>query len=202
MTTNGQSKEPWEDELVAFEAADRACPPPPGAVLFVGSSTIRLWTHLPQDFPGVPVLNRGFGGSSIPDVLAAMDRIVTPYRPRTILFYCGDNDLGNGRSTNQILRDIREFVARAHRALPAAPIVFISIKPSPCRWALADKMKSVNAAVRDMADRDPLLKYADVFTPMLGDDGQPRKNLYIEDGLHMSRAGYELWKNLLQPYVK
>jgi hypothetical protein len=131
MTANVQAKNPFENEILAFEAADRASPPPSNAVLFVGSSTIRLWPDVQRDFPDIPTLNRGFGGSSIPDVLLYMDRIVLPYRPRTIVFYGGDNDLANGRTTEQVIRDFEAFASRVRGQLPKAKIVFLAIKPSP-----------------------------------------------------------------------
>ncbi len=202
MTASAQSENQYEAEIAAFEAADRANPPPSNAVLFVGSSTIRLWPHLQEDFPETTVLQRGFGGASFPDVLHYMDRIVIPYHPRKIVLYCGDNDLGNGRSPGQVIRDFREFVTRVRAALPDTPVVFLAIKPSPLRWPIVNSMRAVNARVRAMADEDPLIEYVDVFTPMLGRDGQPRNDLYEEDGLHVNAAGYALWKDILQPRVR
>lgn len=201
MTTNVNAGAPFEDEIAAFEAADRATPPPPNAVLFVGSSTIRLWPRLQDDFPDVALIHRGFGGASFPDVLRYVDRIVIPYRPRKIVLYCGDNDLGNGRSPGQVIRDFEEFVARVRDVLPDTPIVFLAVKPSPLRWNLADRMRTVNEKVRAMADKDPLLDFVDVFSPMLGPDGKPIPRLYADDGLHMSPDGYALWKDILQPHV-
>lgn len=202
MTMNVNAGMPFEDEIAAFEAADRATPPPSNAVLFVGSSTIRLWPRLREDFPDVALIHRGFGGASFPDVLRYMDRIVTPYRPRKIVLYCGDNDLGNGRSPGQVIRDFEEFVARVRAALPGTPVAFLAVKPSPLRWNLADRMRAVNEKVRAMADADPLLDFVDVFSPMLGPDGKPIPRFYADDGLHMSPEGYALWKGILQPHVR
>ena len=202
MTASARSENQYESEIAAFEAADRASPPPSNAVLFVGSSTIRLWPHLQADFPDTVLIQRGFGGASFPDVLHFMDRIVIPYRPRKIVLYCGDNDLGNGRSPGQVIRDFEEFVTRVRAALPETPIVFLAIKPSPLRWSLVNSMRAVNAKVRAMAEADPLLDYADVFTPMLGPDGQPRRDLYEQDGLHVNAAGYALWKDILHPHLR
>ena len=202
MSTNAEAGNQYENEIRAFEAADRESPPPSNAVLFVGSSTIRLWTSAQRDFPDVVLLNRGFGGASVPDVLHFMDRIVIPYRPRTIVFYGGDNDLALGRTPEQVTRDIREFVSRAQDQLPGVEIVLLCLKPSPQRWSLADKAKAVNADLRALAAKNPNLKYVDVFTPMLGKDGLPRPEFYVEDGLHLSPAGYKLWRGILRPYLR
>lgn len=192
----------YENEIRAFEELDLAKPPPPNAVLFVGSSTIRLWPNLQADFPGITLIQRGFGGASFSDVLHFMDRIVIPYRPRKIVLYCGDNDLGFGWPQEQVIRNFKEFVTRVRAALPGTPIVFLAIKPSPHRWNLVNSMRFVNATISAMADKDPLLEYVDVFTPMLDADGQPISHFYIEDGLHMSPAGYAIWRDILEPSLR
>ena len=202
MTIGAQAANYFENDIRAFEAADRTNPPPTNAVLFIGSSTIRLWDTVQAEFPDVVLFNRGFGGATCPDVLHFMDRIVIPYRPRTIVFYDGDNDLAHGRSPAQVVRDIREFVARVHEKLPMTKIILLFIKPSPQRWGLAEKARAVNAEIRAIADADPRVEGVDVFTPMLGENGLPRPELYIEDGLHMSPAAYQIWREVLKPYLE
>jgi lysophospholipase L1-like esterase len=192
----------WEEELSAFDAADRQNPPPPGGVVFAGSSSIRMWEDLAEDFPGVPVLNRGFGGSQTSDLLRHLDRVVLRYRPRLVLIYEGDNDLNAGKSPEEVLADFRAVVERIHRELPETRIGFISIKPSPSRWELEPKMREANDLVRSYTETDPLLFYVDVHTPMLGADGRPRPELYREDQLHMTRAGYEIWREAIGRYVR
>ena len=191
-----------EGEIARFEAADRERLPAPGGVLFVGSSSFRLWPDLAGDFPGVPALNRGFGGSTLPDVLHFAPRIVLPYRPRLVLLYAGDNDIASGRTPAQVLDDYRAFVALVRRALPATRIAFVSIKPSPSRWALVDRVREANRLVREEAARDTLQRYIDVFTPMLGADGRPRPELFVADSLHMTPAGYAIWREVLAPVVR
>jgi lysophospholipase L1-like esterase len=191
----------FEAEIRAFEAADRASPPPPGGVVFVGSSSIKNWTDVAADFPGVPVLNRGFGGSTLADVVYFENRIVVPYRPRLVVLYAGDNDLASGRPPERVLGDYRAFVARLRSALPATRIVFVSIKPSPSRRAYIDRAREANQRIRAYITRDSLQAYVDVFTPMLGAAGQPRPELFGPDSLHMTRAGYLLWQALLAPVV-
>ena len=192
----------FEPEIRRFEAADRDAPPAPGGVLFVGSSSFRLWPDLAADFPGVPVLNRGFGGSTLPDVLHFAPRVVLPYRPRLVLLYAGDNDIASGRTPAQVLADYRGFVALVRRSLPATRVVFVSIKPSPSRWALVDRVREANRLVREETSRDPLQGFVDVFTPMLGPDGRPRPELFVADSLHMTPAGYAVWRERIAPVVR
>src|SRR5882762_2255584 len=132
-TTNAQqsTENKWEPEIQQFEKSDKKNPPPKGAVLFVGSSSIRMWKSLAQDFPGIEVINRGFGGSEIADSTFYVDRIVIPYRPKIVILYAGDNDLANVKTPQQVFGDYKAFVSRVQRKLPATKIAFISIKPSP-----------------------------------------------------------------------
>ncbi|HEX3533217.1 MAG TPA: SGNH/GDSL hydrolase family protein [Gemmatimonadaceae bacterium] len=192
----------WEPDIAQFEAQDRASPPPLGSIVFVGSSSIRMWTTLDRDFPGVPVLNRGFGGSEAGDVAQFAERIVVPYKPPVVVFYAGDNDLAAGKTPAQVLASFKSFVAIMHRDLPRTHIVFVSIKPSLARWNIVDKMRAANQLVRDYVGTDDRLTYVDVFTPMLDASGQPRRELYLEDGLHMTPAGYAIWRALIAPVIK
>jgi lysophospholipase L1-like esterase len=192
----------WEATIQRFEEADRAAPPMPGAVLFVGSSSIVRWATLEQDMAGVRVLNRGFGGSRISDVLRYADRVILPYRASHILVYAGDNDLSGGRRTaDEVYADFAALVERIHAAQPAVPITWISIKPSPSRWDVADEMRRANAMVKALVDSDDRLHYLDVWTPMIGPDGMPPEELFVEDMLHMTPAGYEIWTAVVAPHV-
>jgi lysophospholipase L1-like esterase len=193
---------PFEQEIRAFEAADAKAPLAKGGVLFVGSSSIRKWTTLAEDFPGVPVINRGFGGSKIADSTRYAGRIVTPYEPRTIVFYAGDNDLASGLSPEQVLADYQAFVARVREKLPDTRIYFISIKPSKARWKIVDRIKEANRLVKAFTESSDKLGFIDVFPLMLGADGKPRDELLVADGLHMTRKGYEIWRDAVTPYLK
>ena len=193
---------PFEAEIRAFEAADAKQMPPAGAVLFVGSSSIRLWTTLAEDFPDHTVINRGFGGSRIPDSARYADRIVIPYKPKTIVLYAGDNDIAAGATPEQVLADFKVFVEKVHDALPETRIHFISIKASIARWALVDKIRAANRLVSAYAkEHSKRLAYIDIFTPMLGNDGKPRAELLVEDGLHLTPAGYELWTSIVKRHL-
>lgn len=192
----------WEPEIAKFEEADRNSPPPKGAVLFIGSSSIRLWQNLAEDFPKAKVINRGFGGSELSDSVFYIDRIVVPYQPKTIVLYAGDNDLAAGKTPQQVFADYRLFVERVRQKLPQTKIAYISIKPSPARIALLDKAKEVNQQVRAYAAQYQRLAYIDVLTPMLNREGAPRPELFGPDKLHMNRAGYELWKSIVARYIR
>jgi lysophospholipase L1-like esterase len=188
----------WEATIKKFEEADAKAQPAPGGIVFVGSSSIRLW-RLSEGFPDLPVINRGFGGSQLADSVRYADRIVTPYRPRVVVLYAGDNDIAAGKSPETIRDDYRNFVAAVRAKLPCTKIVFISIKPSPSRWKLADKAREANRLIREDQRCDRCQSFVDVWPDMLGADGQPRAELFVADKLHLSPAGYEIWTKLLRP---
>ena len=191
----------WETDMQRFEAADAQSPPPRGGVLFIGSSSIRFWDTLAQDFPGVPVINRGFGGSELRDSTWYADRIIVPYAPRQILIYAGDNDLNAGRTPQQLRADFVAFVERVRRDLPKAKIAYISNKPSPSRAQLLPVQREANTLIAAEAKRLGV-DYIDIFTPMLDASGQPDQSLFIEDRLHMNRAGYVIWQRAIAPYLE
>lgn len=191
----------WEPAIRAFEAQDRKTPPAKGGIVFVGSSSIRMW-DVEKSFPGLGVLNRGFGGSQLADAVRYAERIVTPYQPRIVVLYAGDNDLAAGKSPAQLLDDFRQFAAKVHAALPDTRIVYLGIKPSLARWKLIDKVRDTNRRIRQYAARDPRLVFVDVEPPMLGPDGKPRAELFLPDGLHLNAEGYRIWADLLRPLLK
>ncbi len=189
----------WEGDIARFQALDAQQPPPRGAVLFVGSSSIRFWDSLATDFPGQKVINRGFGGSEVRDSTWYADRIVIPYAPRLIVFYAGDNDLNAGRTPQQVRDDFVAFVTRVRRDLPDTRIAYISIKPSPSRAQLLPQIAEANGLIREAGKRFSNVDFLDVYTPMLGPDGQPRPELFREDMLHMTPAGYAIWRQVVAP---
>lgn len=165
----------WEKEIAAFEMADRENPPPKGAILFIGSSSIRLWKTLAEDFPEHRVINRGFGGSQIAGATHFAERIVWPYEPRMIVFYSGGNDLNAGRLPEQVLADFKAFVEKVRAQLPEVEIAYISIAGNPARWAQVEKVKQANALIEAYTRETAGLKYINVFPHMLGPDGLPRR---------------------------
>jgi lysophospholipase L1-like esterase len=182
----------FDAAIAAFEAEDRATPPPACAVLFVGSSSIRFWKSLKEDFPDRTVINRGFGGSSVWEVDAYFDRVVAPYHPKEIVFYAGENDISFGRTPQDAYADFVQFMRLKEHALGATPVWFVSAKPSKLRLAELPKQAAFNALVKSLADTRDDLAYIDVVTPMLKPDGSP-KDIYVADNLHMTPEGYAIW---------
>lgn len=191
----------WNPAIAVFRAADHANPPPPGGVLFIGSSSIRFWKNLASDFPEVKTINRGFGGSEIDDATYFADRIVAPYHPRAIVLYAGDNDLADGDSPAHVRDDFAAFVRKARSLDPHVRIAFIAIKPSVARKALLPQIREANQLVRAWASVHRGITYLDVFTPMLGPGGQTQQKWFIKDGLHMNRSGYGLWTGIVRPWM-
>lgn len=192
--------ERWAKALTEFDAADRAAPPQPGEVLFLGSSTIVNW-DLPKSFPGVKTINRGVWSSSLHDQVQRIDRVVLPYAPRLIVLYAGDNDLNGGATSEQVAVAFEQFVMAVQAKLPQTRIVFIGLKPSPQRWSQIQRYRAANTLIREYCGHDDRLGFVDVDGPMLGWDEKPRRELFVEDGLHLSPQGYALWNVLLRPFL-
>ncbi len=191
----------FEKDIAAFEKADLTSPAPKGAVLFTGSSSIRMWNSLREDFPNIKTIRRGFGGSQFSDLIHFVDRIVIPYAPRMIFVYEGDNDIASGKSPEHVERDYRTFVNSVRRSLPDTRIGFIAIKPSIARWNLWGPIAEANNRIARLAESDPLLTYVDIATPMLKNapaGSPPPASLFVKDGLHLSAEGYALWTRVVQ----
>ena len=191
----------WEPAIAAFEASDKQHPPAPGSILFIGSSSIEHWKSLAADFPELSVINRGFGGSELGDSTYFADRIVAPYHPRAVVLYAGDNDLQDGHSPAQVRDDFAAFVRKVRSVDPGVPIAFVAIKPSMARQVLLPKVREANALIEAYAAAQQQVTYLDVYTPMLGADGQPQWRWFGDDGLHMNRTGYALWIGIIRPWV-
>lgn len=191
----------WETEIAAFEAQDLANPPEKGAIVFVGSSSIRKWTTLAEDFPHHRVLNRGFGGSELGDSVYFADRIVIPYAPRMIVVYAGGNDINAGKSADQVFAAFQDFVKTVRTRLPETPIAYISIAGNPKRWAQVETVKEANAKIEDFIRQNPGLTFINVFPRMLGPDGLPLPDIFVADRLHMNEKGYALWKEMVGSYL-
>ncbi|WP_165225517.1 GDSL-type esterase/lipase family protein [Aquisphaera insulae] len=191
----------WEKEVAAYEASDRTSPPQKGAILFIGSSTIRLWTTLAADFPGHKLLNRGFGGTEIVDATHYADRLIFPHEPKQIFLRAGGNDINAGKVPSQVAHDFAEFVRVVRARLPKTEIVFIGLSPAPVRWGQADKNRELNRLVRQMTLELPRVAFVDAFDVSLGPDGQARPDLFAKDRLHFSPEGYRLLANRVRPFL-
>ena len=202
--SRGQPEHPdrFEQEIQKFEATDKTKMPPKGAVLFVGSSSIRLWSTLEKDFAPLPVINRGFGGSTIPEVMYYAKRIIYTYQPGVIVFYCGENDLAENEAPPVTFQNFKKFIGETEKNLPNTPVVFISAKPSPSRWNLWREIQQFNSMVEHFAENRPSLHYLDITGTLIGPDGQPDPALFVEDKLHMNSQGYDRWVKTLKPVVQ
>lgn len=190
----------WEKTIQAFEDEDRKQPPRENGVLFLGSSSIRLW-DVAKSFPELPVINRGFGGSQIADSVQFAERIVLPHKPRLVVFYAGDNDIAAGKSAEQVAADFKALAGKIHAKLPQTRIAFIAIKPSPSRWKYFEIQQQANRLIEAFVKSDSRLVYIDIVKPMLGDDGKPRENLFRKDNLHLNDDGYKIWNQIVKPYL-
>ena len=192
----------WAADIDRLTQDDAAHPPAPHGIVFVGSSSIRFWTTLAEDFPGLPVIRRGFGGSELADSVAYVDRLVLAYRPDTVVLYAGENDIAAGVAAEKVAADFDAFCAAVRAKLPAARIIYLGMKPSPARWAFREKLQRGNTLIAAACARDPQLRFVDTFPPMLDAAGQPRPELFREDRLHMKHEGYAIWAKLLRPLLQ
>jgi lysophospholipase L1-like esterase len=190
----------WQETIDAFLVADKERPTEPGGIVFVGSSSIVMW-DLAKSFPDRKPLNRGFGGSEIADSTHYFTELVAKHRPRLVFFYAGDNDVAAGNSADQVYADFQAFLKKFKAELPKAHLVYIAIKPSIARWHLADTMRKANARIAADSGFDDQLTFLDVWPVMLGEDGKPRPDIFLEDGLHMNEQGYALWNELVLPLL-
>ena len=190
----------YEAEVAAYEAADRTSPPPGDGVVFVGSSSIKLW-DLQRSFPELTTINRGIIGSQLFDAVRYAERIVIPYKPRAIVVYAGDNDINGGATSEQVAVQFEQFVRLVRAKLPQVRIVFIGIKPSLQRWDVIERIRLANALIRAYATHDDRVAFVDIDQAMLGWDETPRPALFVSDGLHLSAEGYQLWTALLRPLL-
>ncbi|GAA4442590.1 SGNH/GDSL hydrolase family protein [Bremerella cremea] len=191
----------WQKDMDKFAAADAKTPVKPGGVVFVGSSSIRMW-DLEKSFPKMAAVNRGFGGSRLEDSVYYADKIVLPYKPSTVVVYAGDNDIAANYTPEQILEDFQEFVAKVHGELPEAKILYIAVKPSLKRWSMINEVRKTNELIAAQCAKTDNCEFIDIDAPMLGKDGKPRAELFKNDGLHMTDAGYEIWAEALEPHLK
>ena len=200
-TPNPTGPAKWEGEVAKLEAEFKAHPPASGGVVFAGSSSIRLW-NLKESFPDLQLVNCGIGGSVIPDSTHFAPRLLLPLKPRLIVFYAGDNDSANGTAAGRIAEDFAAFGTTIHAALPECRILYIPIKPSIAREKLLPVQKEANQLIEKYCGAHPgQLQYVDLATPLLGEGGRLRPELYMADGLHLNPAGYEIWNRLLRPWL-
>lgn len=192
----------WK-EIRAFKTSDSVDRPPKNAIVFVGSSSFRMWRNIQQDFPDHKIINRGFGGSSLPHVLAYADEIIITYQPKQVVVYCGENDFMTDTVTSDIVVDrFKTLFHLLRKQIPKAEILFVSMKPSPSRQRLMPEIHRANQAIRSFLEKNRKGTYVNVWDAMLDKNGNPRKELFLQDMLHMNEKGYAIWQEILAPYLK
>ncbi len=194
----------WEDDIAAFEAEDAATTQPENALLFIGSSSIRLWSTLKEDMAPMPVIQRGFGGSKLGDAIHYMDRIVTPYNPRAVVMFSGTNDIAGDtpKSAEAVFELYKTFVAGVQEQLPGTPIYFIAISPTKARWAHRQLVADTNAMVATHAAEQDGLFYIDTASALLDENGESREDLFVDDKLHLNADGYAVWTSIIRPELE
>lgn len=206
LTTTAVAEYPdperFRSAIDAFLAADAEAPPPRGAIVATGSSSMRGWhDRIAEDLAPLTIIPRGFGGSNMKDVGHFLAELVLRHVPRAVLLYEGDNDAAAGVPPEQVLAHFDAIAAGIHEVLPRTRIYILAVKPSIRRWNLWDTMSATNAMLADRAARDARLTFIDVATPMLGEDGKPLPEIYVADNLHMNGAGYDIWRDTVRPVL-
>lgn len=191
----------WQKEIFAFAKLDAAKAPPANPIVFTGSSSIRMWKSMADDFPGLPVMNRGFGGSEVFDSFNYAHLTVLQYLPKHIVMYAGGNDINAGKTPQRVLADFKAFVARVHAALPECRISYISNAPNPKRWSMIEQMREASRLIEEFTKTDKRLQFINVYPHMLGTDGKPKPDIFLKDELHMNEKGYAIWKEVVRPFL-
>lgn len=192
----------WNN-IQKFKHQDSLKFPPQKAILFIGSSSFTKWKDVQQYFPKHKIINRGFGGSSLPDVIRYADDIIFPYRPKQIVIYCGDNDAASSDkiSADSILSRLKQLYQLIRSRLPRTKVTYISIKPSPSRERFFPVMQKANWEIKNFLQKEKRADFVDIWHLMLDDYGQPRKELFGSDMLHMNSKGYTIWQKAIKPHL-
>jgi lysophospholipase L1-like esterase len=193
----------FENEIQAFEKQDQTTPPPANPILFTGSSSFRLWENMQSYFPTKkPILNRGFGGAHLWDMNYYYERLIPKYKPRQIVIYCGENDVSDGKTGEETYLQFIELYGKIRKDMPAVPLVFVSLKPSPSRWSRKDEVQKANHLIQSFLAGEENAKFLDVWPIMLNGDLRPEPALFKADSLHMTVEGYNRWTKALTPLLK
>ncbi|MEI9947010.1 MAG: GDSL-type esterase/lipase family protein [Chitinophagaceae bacterium] len=200
-TSSQNTKPPFWNEIQSFKKQDSASFPGTGKILFTGSSSFTLWKDVQNYFPAYPIINRGFGGSSLPDVTRYENDVIFPYQPKQIVIYCGENDIaGSDDITGEIVFDrFKQLFTDIRNKFPDVPVAYVSMKPSPSRWHLKEKMIKGNELISDFLSKQKNTDFINVWPAMLKADGTPMDDIFREDKLHMTEKGYAIWQKILSP---
>lgn len=195
--------QPFAEEITVFKQQDSISFPSKSQILFIGSSSFTNWKDVQDYFPKHKILNRGFGGSSLTDVMFYADKIIFPYQPKQIVIYCGENDIaGDSTVTGKIVFErFQQLFLMIRKELPKVPVAYISMKPSPARWYLKEKVIQGNKLIQQFLKTKPKTGFINVWPQMLNGAGEPKEELFLEDKLHMNKSGYAIWQKLIQPIL-
>ena len=198
-----ESAAPFRSEINAFTKADSISKPPRKPVVFTGSSSIRLWKGLKDSFPAITLINRGFGGSTLADMIRYERETVLRYAPKQVVIYCGENDIASSDTVTpqMVLNRFERWFHDIRQQYPKLPVTFISIKPSPSRWHMKERMMESNRLIKAFLETQKQTDYINVWDPMLDAGGNPDASLFVSDNLHMNAKGYAVWGRLVEPYV-
>ena len=195
--------QPFINDINRFKEQDRLNPPPANAILFIGSSSFTMWYDVHEQFPEHIIINRGFGGSTLEDLIRYVEHVVYPYNPRQIVIYCGENDFASSDTiTVQIVEQrFDQLYGLIVEKYPEVYISFVSMKPSPSRWHLSNKFIAANKGIKQFLESKPNTSFINVWGKMLNDNGVADSTIFLDDMLHMNSAGYEIWQNAIKPHL-
>lgn len=201
---NAQQHPPFWKEIQEFKTQDSLAFPEPNQILFAGSSSFTKWTDVQDYFPSFPIINRGFGGSSLTDLIRYANDIILPYQPRQIVIYCGENDFAANEqvSAAEVAKRFYLLFSIIRKKYKKLPVVYVSMKPSPSRIQLMQKFDSANYMIKQFLKKRPRTAFADVYHAMLQKDGTVNQEIFLKDNLHMNSKGYQIWQQILRPYLK
>jgi lysophospholipase L1-like esterase len=192
----------WGESIAKFEQQDSVSMPEPGGILFLGSSSFTIWKDVSDYFPGKNIVNRGFGGSEMSDLLHFKEKLILPYQPKQIVVYVGENDIAAGEAPESVFEEGKQLVNWTKGQFPEVQFLFLSAKPSPRRWELRDKMQDLNLMLSEFASENEAVEHANIWSMMLGENGKPKPEIFLKDSLHMNANGYKIWQKVLTPYLK
>ena len=191
----------WGKSIAQFAKQDSVAAPGRGGILFLGSSSFTIWKDVSACFPGKNIINRGFGGSQMSDVLYFKERLILPYQPKQLVIYEGENDIASGEKPDSILSELSRLVAWTKKQVPGIKICVVSMKPSPRRWEFRETMLEMNGRLKQFASESKNIDFVNIWDALLGADGKPVKENYLDDTLHLNANGYKIWQKALSPYL-
>jgi lysophospholipase L1-like esterase len=191
----------WGESIAKYERQDSISMPEPGGILLLGSSSFTIWKDVGDNFPGKNIVNRGFGGSQMSDVLYFKERLILPYQPVQLILYEGENDIANGKMPDTIFSELVQLVNWTKTHFPEIKISILSMKPSPRRWEFRETMLEMNKKLNKYAEETENIDFINIWDPLLGSNGKPVKDNYLEDLLHLNANGYKIWQKAISPFL-